>query len=216
MFSARPAPLIPSRAIRSRGIRPKRFFPRVTTLRVLNRTVPVIMFAMSADQESAALPVLAQDSEQGWEAHGRDAFAYQMIMQRGLQTNSLLWQTPGLALTAQAFLLTVALGGDTVRPIRIVVSVLGLVIGIMSMQLMAKHHYYYELDQAELRRIETRLKLPPIAHRSQQIVDHARDVWALPFVKVTSYIVWQSGIFLVALTNVVVLTLVLSDAGFLK
>jgi hypothetical protein len=175
-----------------------------------------MMCAMSGDHSNPADPVLAQDSEQGWEAHGRDAFAYQMIMQRGLQTNGLLWQTPSLALTAQAFLLTVSLGGDTARPIRIVVSVLGLVIGIMSMQLMAKHHYFYELDQAELRRIETRLALPPIAHRSRQIADHAREVWALPFVKVTSYIVWQSGIFLVALTNVVVLLLLLSDTGFLE
>ena len=43
-----------------------------------------------------------------------------MIMQRGVQTNGLLWQTPSLALTAQAFLLTVSLGGDTFRPIRVV------------------------------------------------------------------------------------------------
>jgi len=79
---------------------------------------------------------------------------------------------------------------------------------------MAKHHYFYELDQAELRRIESRLALPPIAHRSQQMIDHRNDVWALPFVKVTSYVVWQSGIFLIALTNAVVLTLVLTRQIF--
>jgi hypothetical protein len=170
---------------------------------------------MSMDQDSTVTGALALEQEAGWEAHGRDAFAYQMIMQRGVQTNGLLWQTPSLALTAQAFLLTISLGGDTIRPIRIVVSVLGLVIGIMSMQLMAKHHYFYELDQAELRRIETRLQLPPIAHRSQQIIDHRRDVRALPFVKVTSYVVWQSGIFLIALTNAVVLALVLTVSDLL-
>ena len=169
-----------------------------------------------SDQDSTGAGGVEVDSEAGWEAHGRDAFAYQMIMQRGVQTNGLLWQTPSLALTAQAFLLTVSLAGDTFRPIRVVVSVLGLVIGIMSMQLMAKHHYFYELDQAELRRIESRLQLPPIAHRSQQIVDHAKDVWALPFVKVTSYVVWQSGIFLIALTNAVVLILVLTTPGLLN
>ena len=73
-----------------------------------------------------------------------------------------------------------------------------------------------ELDPAELRRIETRLQLPPIAHRSQQMTDHREDVWALPFVRVTSYIVWQSGIFLIALTNAVVLALVLTTPGLLN
>jgi hypothetical protein len=170
---------------------------------------------MSVDQDSSLPAAIAQEQEAGWEAHGRDAFAYQMIMQRGLQTNGLLWQTPSLAVTAQAFLLTLSLGSDTLRPIRIVVSVLGLVIGIMSMQLMAKHHYFYELDQAELRRIETRLQLPPIAHRSRQIVDHRKEVWALPFVKVTSYVVWQSGIFLISLTNAIALVLALSSSHLL-
>jgi hypothetical protein len=174
------------------------------------------MCRMSLDQHSTAPATRAIEQEAGWEAHGRDAFAYQMIMQRGLQTNGLLWQTPSLALTAQAFLLTLSLGEDTIRPIRIVVSVLGLVIGVMSMQLMAKHHYFYELDQAELRRIETRLQLPPIAHRDQQKKDHAEDVWALPFVKVTSYVVWQSGIFLVSLTNAVALVLVLTTPDLLN
>jgi hypothetical protein len=169
---------------------------------------------MSPNQDGALAGAVAAEQEAGWEAHGRDAFAYQMIMQRGLQTNGLLWQTPSLALTAQAFLLTISLGGDTIRPIRIVVSVLGLVVGIMSMQLMAKHHYFYELDQAELRRIESRLVLPPIAHRSRQMVDHRAEVWALPFVRITSYVVWQSGIFLIALTNLVVLVLVLSRQIF--
>jgi hypothetical protein len=165
---------------------------------------------MSIDPNGEAPGPVPPESEPLWEAHGRDAFAFQMIMQRGLQTNALLWQTPSLALTAQAFLLTLSLGGGTIRPIRIVVSVLGLVIGIMSMQLMAKHHYFYELDQAELRRIESRLKMPPVSDRKTQIKDHKAEVWALPFVKVTSYIVWQSGIFLIGLTNAVVLVLVLT------
>jgi hypothetical protein len=169
---------------------------------------------MSVEQDGTSIE--APEPEAGWEAHGRDAFAYQMIMQRGLQTNALLWQTPSLALTAQAFLLTLSLGSGTIRPIRIVVSVLGLVIGIMSMQLMAKHHYFYELDQAELRRIETRLQLPPIAHRSRQMIDHRKDVWALPFVRVTSYVVWQSGILLIGLTNAVALILVLTTPGLLN
>jgi hypothetical protein len=168
------------------------------------------------DQDRTAPAPLPAELDLEWSMHGRDTFAYQMIMQRGVQTNGLLWQTPSLALTAQAFLLTISLGDDTYRPVRIVVSVLGLVIGVMSMQLMAKHHYFYELDQAELRRIETRLQLPPIAHRSQQMTDHREDVWALPFVRVTSYIVWQSGIFLIALTNAVVLALVLTTPGLLN
>jgi hypothetical protein len=175
-----------------------------------------IMCRMSLDQDSTAPAMLAAEQEAGWEAHGRDAFAYQMIMQRGLQTNGLLWQTPSLALTAQAFLLTLSLGDATMRPIRIVVSVLGLVIGVMSMQLMAKHHYFYELDQAELRRIEDRLHLPPITHRDQQKEDHAAEVWALPFVRISSYVVWQSGIFMISLTNAVALVLLLTTPDLLN
>ena len=44
----------------------------------------------------------------------RQLFAYEMLAERRNQQDSMLWQAPALALTAQAFLLTIALGGNAV------------------------------------------------------------------------------------------------------
>ncbi|GAB4081745.1 hypothetical protein GCU67_12910 [Modestobacter muralis] len=183
---------------------------------------------MSIDHDPMVAAPVPTGPTRAWAEVEREQFAYQMLVQRGTGTNGLLWQTPSLALAAQAFLLTLSLGEDTIRPVRIVVSVLGMAIGFMSMQLMAKQHWYYELDQAELRRLERVLDLPPIAHRVDQIESHGtigwaptrsaarRDrmawrnrVWALPWVNLKSYGVWQSGLCLIALANAAVLVAVL-------
>jgi hypothetical protein len=44
----------------------------------------------------------------------RQLFAYEMLAERRNQQDFMLWQAPALALTAQAFLLTIALGGNAV------------------------------------------------------------------------------------------------------
>jgi hypothetical protein len=56
--------------------------------------------------------------------------------------NDLLWQTPVLSLTAQAFLLTIALGSGTSHQARIVSGFLALITALASVQLFARHRAF--------------------------------------------------------------------------
>ena len=67
--------------------------------------------------------------------------SYQVLADRRLAQDTLLWQTPVSALTAQAFLFSSALSPSCSRVARLVAMVLALVTSLLSMQLMAKHRY---------------------------------------------------------------------------
>jgi hypothetical protein len=51
-----------------------------------------------------------------------------------------------VSLTAQAFLLTIALGADTTNPARSVAALLSLLAALASLQLMSKHRHMEVLD----------------------------------------------------------------------
>ena len=61
-----------------------------------------------------------------------------------MQWDALLWQVPALSLTAQAFLLTIALGSDTSRVSRLLTSGLGVIAAFLSL------HLFIRQRQAEL------------------------------------------------------------------
>ena len=118
----------------------------------------------------------------------------------------MLWQAPALALTAQAFLLTIALGGNAASFLRALAAGLGLVVACMSMQLMAKHRHPTELDNAWLAAMEQEIGLTPVAARGvgagvgprRSLVRRAR-----------SYVVWQVGLGLFALANMAILLVII-------
>jgi hypothetical protein len=86
--------------------------------------------------------------------------AYAAIAARAQGHNQLQWQTPSLALTAEAFLLQIALGHESTAPARLVASALNLVLSLLCIQLMAKHREMQIDDRQILIRLETRLGLP--------------------------------------------------------
>jgi len=86
--------------------------------------------------------------------------AYQAIAARALSHNDLQWQTPSLALAAEAFLLNIALGHDSTAPARVVASGLNLVLSVLCMFLMYKHRQAQIDDRQTLKRLEGRLGLP--------------------------------------------------------
>jgi catalase (peroxidase I) len=50
---------------------------------------------------------------QTWkDKYAQELFTYERLMARSIQTNSMQWQAPSLALAAQAFLLTIALRAE--------------------------------------------------------------------------------------------------------
>lgn len=70
-----------------------------------------------------------------------DEAQYGVLNARRDSFNSLLWQTPALSLTAQAFLFTIILSTDSATADRLVASLLALITAVVSVQLLAKHRY---------------------------------------------------------------------------
>ncbi|MGE5456987.1 MAG: hypothetical protein ACM3RX_01390 [Methanococcaceae archaeon] len=67
---------------------------------------------------------------------------YSIIAGKRQTYDQLLWQTPVLSLTAQAFLLTIILGAGSSDNARILAALLSFITSIASIILMYKHRYF--------------------------------------------------------------------------
>lgn len=85
---------------------------------------------------------------------------WQMVAARRQSYDAMMWQTPALGMTAQAFLLSLALGSDTSDLARIVAATLSVLISFMVVQLLAKHRLNEFLDTLTLEDLESRLNFP--------------------------------------------------------
>lgn len=74
---------------------------------------------------------------------------YSIISARRTNMDSMMWQTPALSLTAQAFLFTIALSSSSSAFSVILSSFLSFVASLAAMQLMMKHRLH-EIQDAEL------------------------------------------------------------------
>lgn len=72
---------------------------------------------------------------------GMDEAQYQALNARRDIFNNLVWQTPVISLTAQAFLFTIILSKDGTDLGRIIGSILALISALGSLQLLAKHRF---------------------------------------------------------------------------
>lgn len=79
------------------------------------------------------------------------------IASRRSSYDAMLWQTPALGLTAQAFLLTLALGPGTSALGRFVSAGLSLALSFMVIQLLVKHRQGEMADSFTLARLEESL-----------------------------------------------------------
>lgn len=75
---------------------------------------------------------------------GIDSSQYQVLNARRDSFNSLLWQTPVLSLTAQAFLFTIILSSATSVLGRALAGFLSVMVALSSLQLLRKHRYLEE------------------------------------------------------------------------
>jgi len=64
---------------------------------------------------------------------------YAIVAARRQQWDILLWQMPTMALTGEAFLLTIALAGSTSQTGRIVASALALVVAVAALHSLSAH-----------------------------------------------------------------------------
>ncbi len=133
--------------------------------------------------------------------YARELFAYERLMARSVQTNSMQWQAPSLALAAQAFLLNVALRPNADPVSTSIVCFVGVVITLMALQLMARHRYYFHLDQQDMNDLEQVLKILHISDRDSQAVRHpARGPAWLGDLQ--SFRVWQVGFLVIAVVDI--------------
>jgi ADP-ribose pyrophosphatase YjhB (NUDIX family) len=140
-----------------------------------------------------------------------DLVAYDALNARYVSHNELMWQTPVLAMTAMAFLLTIALGSSQ-NWMRALGAALSALVAIISAQLMAKHSSSQLADADELLKIELRQDMPPI--HGKPTYAHVRfslrnlRAW---FASKRSRVWWFNGLLLFAAVSMVIAILAVFD-----
>jgi len=81
---------------------------------------------------------------------------YAIVASRRQQWDTLLWQMPTMALTGEAFLFTISLGGATSQTGRIVASLLALVVAVSSLHSLSAHRLSELADSHWLHEYEIR------------------------------------------------------------
>lgn len=167
----------------------------------------------------------AEDPDKDW--HDRYAHLivpYGALNDRVGDRDALMWQSPAMALTAQAFLITIALGHDTAPVARFLSAALGVVVTVMSIQLMLKHRLFLATDEILMMSLERRMGIDASAvdHPTKvaSVNAHAPDLnLKLParngILRWKSVTVWAVGLSLFGVINVLLMIFSLFDAfGF--
>jgi hypothetical protein len=142
------------------------------------------------------------DYENGEEHEGLEQYA--VVANRRQQWDILLWQMPTMALTGEAFLLTIALAGSTSQAGRIVASALAMIVALAALHSLSAHRLSELADAAWLSEHER-------AHGASEITDRlvARTY------HFRSIVVWFWTMVLIALTACAVLVLAIADPALL-
>ena len=120
-----------------------------------------------------------------------------------------MWQAPALGLAAEAFLMTVSQNSGLLRDARIIATVLGALVALMSMQLMAKHRSISRRDDRALSQLEKKIGVSSPFEE----ISPPGGLWA---VKISSYQLWQTGLLLFVLTNLGLLIFLATSAKVLS
>jgi hypothetical protein len=122
---------------------------------------------------------------------------YSLLANRRQTFDALLWQTPVLSLTAQAFLFTIALSAGNKPFARFIAATLALIVALASLQLMAKHRYHEESCSKLLQFYEGKNHLHPV-HSSRMSDSDPR------YIRWSSYVIWIGALwaFVIAATLV--------------
>ena len=144
---------------------------------------------------------------------------YEVLSNRRNLRDDLLWRAPALGLTAQAFLLTIALNSSSSIFAKFFSSFLALMTSFMSMQLMTKHRYFEKLDNLLIEQIEEKNGLIKYHGAHEKLKNHLNrdrkeklDIksnklinifsW---FLKLSSYNVWMFGLSMFAAVSFIVM-----------
>ncbi|MFE4696375.1 hypothetical protein ACFRIC_04720 [Streptomyces sp. NPDC056738] len=118
---------------------------------------------------------------------------YQAVAARRAGFDSMMWQAPGLGLTAQAFLMTIALSPDTGQLAQIASGLLSVVVSFMSVQLLAKHRRHELADSIWLQDFEKSRGLPEVHGPAEERCREA-GMPSKGLVRLRSHRVWTIGL----------------------
>jgi len=122
-------------------------------------------------------------------------YQHEMLWVRQLEQENKMWSTPALALTAQAFLFSVALAPESSLAARLLTSTLAIAVAFASFQLMAKHWHLGQLDSLRLRDLEHLLEVHPLSDRTWDTREwrDGKGLVARPhaYVRWKSRVIWQ-------------------------
>ncbi|MFF2132045.1 hypothetical protein ACFVW1_43215 [Streptomyces olivochromogenes] len=79
---------------------------------------------------------------------------YQVVAARHVGIDQMVWQVPGIALTAQAFLLAIGLGPGAGQLARLSSGLLSIAIAFMSVELLMRHRLSAIADAVWLEKFE--------------------------------------------------------------
>jgi hypothetical protein len=86
----------------------------------------------------------------------------EVIEKRREQADAFTWAVPGLAVAAQAFLLSIVLRGDVTSLARLLASLAGLIAALAAMHLYAKDVYTFDIYEAVIEAERKQLGLPGV------------------------------------------------------
>lgn len=126
---------------------------------------------------------------------------YPIVASRRQTYDTMLWQTPVLSLTAQAFLLTIALGANIYPGARILAALLSLVAALASIQLLEKHRHFERGDSEFLNKFEVLYQKNGFAliHGPDRVVKRS---WIAKF---SSFKIWRRLLFVFAISAFIIL-----------
>lgn len=159
-----------------------------------------------------------EESPTGSSQEERDRLSYELLFMRTLNDNSNLWQTPVLAMTAQAFLLTIALNSSADWKAKAVAAAFGMVVAAASAHLIIKHRFFLDIDIDFMEELENELGLHPLAKRGWAFTNqvYSRRGKSPSYLQtISSFQLWRTLLimFVVVDAALLVLALLQSETG---
>ena len=121
---------------------------------------------------------------------------------------TIMWQAPGLALAAEAFLLTIALAPDSSVAARITASIVGVLVALLASQFMATHRHASQRDGRILQELVDRLDLADV----MKTADEVKAPWLS---RRSSYFSWRIGLGILMVANLGILIVSIVHPGIL-
>jgi len=151
---------------------------------------------------------------------------YSVVASRRQQWDVLLWQMPTMALTGEAFLLTIALAGSTSQAGRILASSLAMIVALAALHSLSAHRLSELTDAAwllEHERARGASEIHGLTWRDRRIAivkDQLRsksftDRLVARTYRFRSIVVWFWTMVLIALTATIILVLASVDPALL-